>query len=127
MHRILNKQHDHIKLDLSDVNKHFTSLTYRLTRTINERYNFTEFFQNISDDVNADRFKIKHTNYIEVRAVPLGTKEQLFYGHDNIPIRYLKPAILLDYSKAFDTISQSNVIGKALQVKFFYASFKTNS
>ena len=29
-------------------------------------YDFSEFFQNISDDVNPDTFKIKHTNYNEV-------------------------------------------------------------
>ena len=29
-------------------------------------YDFNEFFQNISDDVNPDTFKIKHTNYDEV-------------------------------------------------------------
>ena len=57
VHRVLNKQHDRIKLHPSDINNHFTSLAFRLTRKINEPYNFTEFFQNISD-VNADTFKI---------------------------------------------------------------------
>ena len=77
MHRILKKQHDCIKLHPSDINNHFTSLASRLTRKINEPCDFTEFFQNIYDDVNADTFKIKHTNYDEVR-----TKNDCSTGHD---------------------------------------------
>ena len=69
VHRILNKQHDRIKLHPSDLNNHFTSLASCLTRKTHEPYDFTEFFQNISDDINADRFKIKHTNYDEVRKI----------------------------------------------------------
>ena len=80
MHRILNKQHDRIKLHPSDINNHFTSLASRLTRKINELYDFTEFFQNISDDVNADTFKIKLKIYDEVRKILLGIKKRLFYG-----------------------------------------------
>ena len=56
--RILNKQHDRRNFHPSDINNHFTSLASRLTRKINEPYDFTEFFQNISDDVNPDMFKI---------------------------------------------------------------------
>ena len=65
----------------------------RLTRKINEPYDFTEFFQNISDDVNADTFKIKHTNYDEVRKILLGIKYHCSTGHDGIPVRYLKPVV----------------------------------
>ena len=65
--RILNKQHDCIKLDRSNINNNFTSLASRLTRKINEPYDFAELLENISDDVNPDTFKIKHTNYDEVR------------------------------------------------------------
>ena len=53
--RVLNKQHDRIKLHPSDINNHFTSLVFCLPCKINEPYNFTEFFQNISDDVNPGR------------------------------------------------------------------------
>ena len=45
--RILNKQDDRIKLRPSYINNHFTSLASRLTRKINEPYDFTEFFQNV--------------------------------------------------------------------------------
>ena len=93
MHRILNIQHDRIKLQPSDLNNHFTSLASRLTHKINEPYDFTKFFQNISDDVNADTFKIKHTNYDEVRIILLGIRNNFSMGHDGIPIRYLKPAL----------------------------------
>ena len=71
---------------ISDINNHFTSLASRLTRKMNEPYDFPEFFQNISDDVIADTFKIKHTNYDEVRKIPLGIKNDCFTGHDGIPI-----------------------------------------
>ena len=90
MDRILNKQHDRIKHHPSDVNNHFTSLASRLTRKINEPYHFTEFFQNISDDVNSDSFKINDTNYNEVRKILLGIKCDCSTGCDVIPIRYLK-------------------------------------
>ena len=63
VYRILNEQNDRIKLHPSHINNHFTSLASCLTRKINKPYDFTEFFQNISDDVNTDTFKIKHTNY----------------------------------------------------------------
>ena len=51
VHRILNKQLDLIKLHSSDINNNFASLVSCLTHKINETYDFTEFFQNISDDV----------------------------------------------------------------------------
>ena len=89
VHRILNKQHDRIKLHPSDLNNHFTSLASRLNCKINEPYDFTEFFQNISDDVNADTFKIKHFNYDKVRKILLGIKNDCSMDHDGIPIRYL--------------------------------------
>ena len=57
-----------MKLHLSDVNKYFTSLASHLTCKINEPYDFTEFFQNISDDEKADTFKI---NYNEVQKILL--------------------------------------------------------
>ena len=60
---------------------------------MNEPYDFPEFFQNISDDVIADTFKIKHTNYDEVRKIPLGIKNDCFTGHDGIPVWYLKPVV----------------------------------
>ena len=93
MDRILNKQHDRIKLHPSDINNHFTSLASRLTCKINEPYDFTEFFQNISGDANPDTFKINQTNYDEVRKILLGTKRDCSTGHDGIPIRYLKPVV----------------------------------
>ena len=45
VNRILNKQHDCIKLHPSDINNHFTSLTSHLTHKINEPYDFTDSFK----------------------------------------------------------------------------------
>ena len=87
MERILNKQHDRIERHLSDINNHFTSLPSRMTRKINEPQDFTGFFQSISDDVNSDTFKIKHTNYHEVQKILLGIKDDCSTSHDSIPIR----------------------------------------
>ena len=93
MDRILNKQHDRTKRHPSDIKNHFTSLASRLTRKINEPYDFTEFFQNISDDANPDTFKINHANYNEVRKILLGIKKDCSTGYDGIPMRYLKPVV----------------------------------
>ena len=96
MHRILNKQHDRTKLYPSDIKNHFTSLASRLARKINAPYDFTEFtefFQNISDYVNTDTFRIKYTNYAEVRKILLGIKNDCSTDHDDIPIPYLKPVV----------------------------------
>ena len=87
MHRILNKQHDRIKLQPSDINNHFTSLASCLTRKINEPDDFTEFFQSISDDVNVDTFKIKYINYDEVRKILLGIKNDCSTGHDDMILK----------------------------------------
>ena len=89
VNRILNKQHDRIKIHPSNIK----FLSSRLTHKINEPYNFTEFFQNISDDVNPDIFKIKHTNYDKIRKILLGIKSDCSTGHDGIPVRYLKPVV----------------------------------
>ena len=86
MHRILNKQHDRIKRHPSDINNHFTFLAFRLTRKINESYDFNEFFQKISDDANADTFKITHTNYDEAGKILFRIKNDCSTGHDDIPI-----------------------------------------
>ena len=89
--RILNKQHDRIKLHPSDINNHLICLASSLTRSINEPYDFTEFFQNISDDVNPDTFEIKHTNYDEVQKLLLGIKNNCSTGNDGIPNTILNP------------------------------------
>ena len=91
--RILNKQQDHIILHPSDIDIHFTSLASRMARKINEQYDFTEFLLNISDDVKADTFKMKRTNYDEVRKILLGIKSDCSTGHDGIPLPYLKSVV----------------------------------
>ena len=49
-------------------------------------------FKNISDNVNADTFKIKHTNCDEVRKIFLEKKSNYSTGHDGIP-KCLKPVV----------------------------------
>ena len=93
MDRILHNQHDCIKLYPSDINNHFTSLASRLTCRINEQYDFTEFFKNISNDVNADTFKIKHSSYNDILKILLGIKSDCSMVHDGILIWYLKPVV----------------------------------
>ena len=78
MGRKLNKQHDGIKLHLLDINNHFTFLAFRLTR----RNKWTIRF-----------YWILHTNYDEFRKILLGIKNNCFTGHDDIPIRQLKPVV----------------------------------
>ena len=49
-------------------------------------YDFNEFFQNISDDVNPDTFKIKHTNYNQVLKILLRIKNGCSTGQGGNPI-----------------------------------------
>ena len=50
-------------------------------------------FKISQDDVNVDTFKIKHTNYDEVRKILLEIKNDCSTGQDGIPIQYLKPVV----------------------------------
>ena len=111
MDRILNKRHCRIKLYPLDINNHVTSLTSCLTRKLNEPCDFIDFFQNISDDENPDTFKINHTNYNVVRKILFGTKNDCSTGHDDIPIRYLKPVVMTSLQHWFiSSIHASTIV-----------------
>ena len=91
MERILNKQHNRIKLHPSDLNAHFTTLASRLTHNGNEPHDFADFFNTISEETGLETFKIKHTNYNEVRKIILGIKNDCSTGDDGIC--YIKPVV----------------------------------
>ena len=91
--RLLNKQHNRIKLHPSDLNTHFTTLASRLIHKDNELHYFTEFFNTISEVTELETFKIKHTNYNEVRKIILGIKNHCSTGDDSISIRYIKSVV----------------------------------
>ena len=65
--RILNKQRNRIELHPSDLNTNFTTLPSRLIHKDNESHNFTDFFNSILEETGPETFKIKHTDYNEVR------------------------------------------------------------
>ena len=67
MDSVLNKQHNSIRLHPSDLNTHFTILASCLTHKDNESHNFTDFFNSILEETGPETFKIKHTDYNEVR------------------------------------------------------------
>ena len=71
MDRILNKQHNSVKLHPSDLNTHFTTLASRVTHKDNETHDFTDFFNTISEETEQETLKIKQTNYNEVRKIIL--------------------------------------------------------
>ena len=48
-------------------------------------------FNTISEETELETFKIKHTNYNEVRKIMLGTKNDCWTGDDGMPICYIKP------------------------------------
>ena len=91
--RIINKQHNNIKLHPSDLNTHFTTLVSCLTHKDNEPHDVTDSFNTISEETELETFKIKHTNYNEVRKIILGIKNDCSTGDDGIPIRYIKPVV----------------------------------
>ena len=91
--RILNKKHNRIKLRPSDLNTHFTTLASRLTHKDNEPHDFTDFLNTVSEETELETFKIKHTNYNEVRKIILVIKNDCSTGGDGIPIRNIKPVV----------------------------------
>ena len=93
MDRVPNKQHNRIKLHPSDLNTHFITLASRLTYKDNEPHDFTDFFNTISEGIELETFKIKHTKYNEVRKIILGIKNDCSPSDDGIPIRYIKPVV----------------------------------
>ena len=85
MDSVLNKQHNSIRLHPSDLNTHFTILASCLTHKDNESHNFTDFFNSILEETGPETFKIKHTDYNEVRKKMKkkkknGIKERLLNG-----------------------------------------------
>ena len=88
--RILNKEHNRIKVHLSDQNNHFTTFASSLAHKDNEPHDFTDFFNTISTETELETFKIKHTNYNEVRKIILGIKNDCSTSDEGIPIRYIK-------------------------------------
>ena len=81
--RIINKQHNNIKLHPSDLNTHFTTLVSCLTHKDNEPHDVTDSFNTISEETELETFKIKHTNYNGVRKIILGIKKDCSTGDDD--------------------------------------------
>ena len=85
--RILNKQHNRIKLHPSNLNTHFTTLASRLTHKGNEPYDFTDFFSIISEETGLEIFKIKRHN--------LSQTDQCKLIHNNEPVEWLNSTKIL--------------------------------
>ena len=113
MDKILNKQHNRIKLHPSDLNAHFTTLASRLTHKDNEPHDFTDFLNTISEETGPETFKIKHTKII------LGIKNDCSTGDNDIPIRYIKPMV--------DDITSPmvNIINNCIDKNVFTTVWKT--
>ena len=81
-----------MKLHPSDLNTDFTTLLSHLAPKDNESHDFRDFLNTISEETELETFKIKHTNFNEVRII-LAIKNDCSTDDDDIPIRYIKPVV----------------------------------
>ena len=83
--RILNKQQKRINHEPSEMNNYFSNLAANLTNKENTKSNLTSLLNNLPDE-NYDQ-----SNDNEVYKIITNLKNDCSSGHDNIPVRYLKP------------------------------------
>ena len=89
--RILNKQQKRINHEPSQTNNYFSNLAANLTNKENTKSNLTSLLNNLPDENYDQSFHLNHTNYNEVYKIITNLKNDCSSGHDNIPVRYLKP------------------------------------
>ena len=70
---------------------YFSNLTAYLTNKENTKSNLTSLLNNLPDENYDQSFHLNHTNYNEVYKIITNLKNDCSSGHDNIPVRYLKP------------------------------------
>ena len=74
------------------MNNYFSNLAANLTNKENTKSNLTSLLNNLPDENYDQSFHLNHTNYNEVYKFITKLKNHCSSGHDNIPVRYLKPA-----------------------------------
>ena len=89
--RILNKQQKRINHEPSEMNNYFSNLAANLTNKESTKSNLTSLLNNLPDENYDQSFHLNHTNYNEVYKIITNLKNDCSSGHDNIPVRYLKP------------------------------------
>ncbi|XP_057299344.1 uncharacterized protein LOC130629967 [Hydractinia symbiolongicarpus] len=88
IHRILSNQKTRIKHDPSEMNEYFSNLAANLTGKSNVESTLPD---DIKTTENEQSFKIQHTTYNEINKILKNLKNDCSSGHDNIPIRFIKP------------------------------------
>ena len=89
--RILNKQQKRINHEPSEMSNYFSNLAANLTYKENTKSKLTSLLNDLPDENDDQSFHLNHTNYNEVYKIITNLKNDCSSGHDNIPVRYLKP------------------------------------
>ena len=89
--RILKKQQKRINHEPFEMNNYFSNLAVNLTKKENTERKLTSLLNNLSDENYDQCFHLNRKNYNEVYKIITNLKNDYSSGHDNIPVRYLKP------------------------------------
>ena len=92
IHKILKPQHRRIPQDPDELNEYYANLAATITNKPNEPIDQT-LINNLLPTTEAEEvFRIKHTNYHEVRKIINGLRNDCYSGFDRIPVKFIKSA-----------------------------------
>ena len=93
VNRTINPPKNHILQKTSDLNNYFTTLASNLSGKENEPLNESEILQLLNRVPDSNAFTINYTTYDEVQKIILNLRNDCSSGHDNIPVKFLKPVV----------------------------------
>ena len=93
VNRIINPSKNPIQQNTNDLNKYFTTLASNLFGKENEPLNESEMLQLLNRVPDSKACTINYTTYDEVQKTILNLGNDCSSGHDNIPIKFLKPVV----------------------------------
>ena len=93
MNRIINPPKNRIRQNNSDLDNYFTTLTSNTSGNENEPLNESEILQLLNRVPDSNTFTISYTTHDEVQKIILNLRNDCSSGHENIPVKFLKPVV----------------------------------
>ena len=93
MNRIINPPKNRIRQNTTDLNNYFTTLASNLSANENEPLNESEILQLLNRVPDSNAFTINYNTYNEVQKIILNLRNDCSSGHDNVPVKFLQPAV----------------------------------
>ena len=92
IHKILKPQQRRVHQDPDELNEYYANLAANITNKLNKPIDQTLLNNHLPTTERDGVFRMKHTNYQEVRKIINGLRNDCSSGFDRIPVKFIKAA-----------------------------------